>query len=376
MQPWPADAVERWPLDRLKVAARNARTHSPAQVAQIAASVREWGWTTPVLVDEAGVLVAGHGRVLAAQLIGLASVPVMVARGWSEAQRRAYAIADNKLALNSDWDTDLLRVELADLKSMGADLRLVGFDEGELAALYADASSGLTDPDHVPEFLPEPVSAPGDVWRLGRHRLVCGDSTDPEAVATALDGSRPGLMVTDPPYGVQYDPGWRHRAGVNHSKRVGRVANDDRADWRAAWALFPGDVAYVWHGALHAATVADSLLATGFEIRAQIVWAKDRLVMGRGHYHWQHEPCWYAVRGTGHWVGGRKQTTLWAIPTGGQDASTVHATQKPTECMRRPIENNSRPGDDVYDPFAGSFTTGIACEMTGRRCLGMEIAPQ
>jgi DNA modification methylase len=182
-------------------------------------------------------------------------------------------------------------------------------------------------------------------------------------------------MVTDPPYGVRYDPAWRNRAGLGASKRVGTVENDHRADWREAWALFPGEVAYVWHGALHAPTVAESLTACGFEIRAQIIWAKERLVMGRGHYHWQHEPCWYAVRGTGHWSGDRKQTTLWQIASRGQDAETTHGTQKPVECMKRPIENNSSPGQAVYEPFSGSGTTLIAAELTGRICHAVELSP-
>ena len=190
-----------------------------------------------------------------------------------------------------------------------------------------------------------------------------------------LDGVTPHLMITDPPYGVDYDPDWRNRAGASETKRTGKVLNDDRADWREAWALFPGDVAYVWHGALHAGTVAESLAACGFEVRAQIVWAKERLVMSRGHYHWQHEPCWYAVRGKGHWSGGRKQTTLWSIPSRDQDAETVHGTQKPVECMRRPIANNSAEGDAVYEPFSGSGTTIIAGEIEARRVYAMELSP-
>jgi DNA modification methylase len=184
-------------------------------------------------------------------------------------------------------------------------------------------------------------------------------------------------MVTDPPYGVNYDPAWRNQAGLGKTARTGKVENDHRADWREAWALFPGDVAYVWHGALHATTVAESLTATGFEIRAQVVWAKERLVLGRGHYHWQHEPCWYAVRSgaQGHWSGGRKQTTLWSIPSRDQDADTVHGTQKPVACMRRPIENNSSPGQAVYEPFSGSGTTIIAAEMSARSCHAIELSP-
>ena len=183
-------------------------------------------------------------------------------------------------------------------------------------------------------------------------------------------------MVTDPPYGVDYDPAWRHRASVNRSKRTSKVANDKRADWEIAWTLFSGSIAYVWHGALHAATVAESLTRQGFSIRAQIIWAKERLVIGRGDYHWQHEPCWYAVRTKGHWTGDRKQTTLWAIPSGNQDAQTPHSTQKPVECMRRPMQNNSGPGQPVYEPFLGSGTTLIAAETIGRVCLALELEPR
>jgi len=196
-------------------------------------------------------------------------------------------------------------------------------------------------------------------------------------VERLLGDVQPLLMVTDPPYGVEYDPGWRNKAGAAATKRTGKVLNDDRADWREAWALFPGDVAYVWHGALHATTVADSLIASGFNIRSQIIWAKDRLVLSRGDYHWQHEPCLYAVKktGKGHWAGDRKQTTLWQIANKDQDAETVHGTQKPVECMRRPILNNSSPGQAVYEPFMGSGTTLIAAETTGRVCYGVELNP-
>lgn len=374
---WPADQVERWPLLRLTPYARNARTHSEVQVAQIAASIREWGWTVPVLVDEAGTVIAGHGRLLAAQRLGLTEVPVMVARGWSEAKRRAYLLADNKLALNAGWDEAMLRAELADLAGLGADLSLTGFSSEEVAALTAEEGAGLTDPDDVPAVPERLVSRLGDVWQLGRHRLVCGDCTDSDAVAHALNGVVPHLMVTDPPYGVAYDPSWRNQAGLSGTTRTGKVLNDDRADWREAWALFPGAVAYVWHGALHATTVAESLVASGFAIRSQIIWAKDRLVLSRGDYHWQHEPCLYAVRtgAKGHWAGDRKQTTLWQIPSRDQDARTVHGTQKPVDCMRRPLENNSAPGQAVYEPFSGSGTTLIAAEMTGRSCHALELDP-
>jgi DNA modification methylase len=231
--------------------------------------------------------------------------------------------------------------------------------------------------DDVPDAPETPISQPGDLWLLGKHWLLCGDATVATDVEQLLGDVKPLLMVTDPPYGVEYDPGWRNEAGAAATKRTGKVLNDDRADWREAWALFPGDVAYVWHGALHATTVADSLEASGFNIRSQIIWAKDRLVLSRGDYHWQHEPCLYAVKktGKGHWAGDRKQTTLWQIANKDQDAETVHGTQKPVECMRRPILNNSSPGQAVYEPFMGSGTTLIAAETTGRVCYGIELNP-
>jgi DNA modification methylase len=215
----------------------------------------------------------------------------------------------------------------------------------------------------------------GDIWCLGNHRIACGDSTDSDVVTTLLGGVIPTLMVTDPPYGVEYDPQWRNQRGLSQSKRTGKVLNDERADWSAAWALYPGSIAYVWHGALRSIPVAESLVREGFTIRAQIIWAKERLVIGRGDYHWQHEPCWYAVRTKGNWTGDRKQTTLWTIPSGGQDADTVHGTQKPVECMRRPMLNNTDPGQAVYEPFLGSGTTLIAAETAGRTCFAVELNP-
>ncbi|MBR0648732.1 site-specific DNA-methyltransferase [Roseomonas terrae] len=373
--PQPADfpAYKRVRTADLIPYARNARAHSDDQVAQIAASIREFGFTNPVLTDGANGIIAGHGRVLAARKLGLAEVPVIELAHLTAAQRRAYVLADNKLALNAGWDEDLLRLELAELQDLGFDLQLTGFDADEIAGFLAEPTTGLTDPDDIPPLPEMPVTQPGDVWLLGRHRLTCGDCTDAAVVATALGGVRPHLMVTDPPYGVEYDPDWRNRAGLSATRRTGKVENDHRADWREAWALFPGDVAYVWHGALHATTVAESLTACGFDIRAQIIWAKDRLVLGRGHYHWQHEPAWYAVRGQSHWSGDRKQTTLWQIAGRSEDAQTIHGTQKPVECMRRPIENNSSLGQAVYEPFSGSGTTIIAAEMTGRTCHAIEL---
>ncbi len=344
--------LEIWPLHRLIPSARNARTHSDAQIAEIAGSIRAFGFSNPILVSEEGGVIAGHGRLAAARQLGLPDVPVIVLEGLSELQRRQLNLADNRIALNAGWDLEMLSLELTDLSVLGADLSTLGFTADELAkALNTGRTNGLTDEDDLPELEETAISAVGDIWLADLHRIGCGDSTEPEIVSALLDGVTPALMVTDPPYGVNYDPAWRHRAGVNRSARRGKVANDDHADWGAAWALFPGNIAYVWHGALHAITVADSLERHGFTIRAQIIWAKERLVMGRGDYHWQHEPAWYAVRTKGNWVGDRKQTTLWTIASGKQDAQTVHGTQKPVECMRRPMLNNSNPKESCMTLF-------------------------
>ncbi|CAA7618922.1 ParB domain protein nuclease [Magnetospirillum sp. LM-5] len=290
------DTVEHWPLDRLRPYDRNARTHSDGQVAQIAASVIEFGFTNPILADGQGNIIAGHGRLAAAKSLGLDTVPVVILDHLTEAQRRAYILADNKLALNAGWDEETLAAELHALNGDGYDLGVIGFSDEELDALMAPLDDegdgqGEGDEDEIPEPPADPVTRPGDLWILGKHRLLCGDSTSATDVERLLGGAKPHLMATDPPYGVQYDPTWRNEAGVSSSARTGKVANDDRADWREAWALFPGEVAYVWHAAIFAKIVADSLEANDFKIRAQIIWSKNRFVLGRGDYHWQHEPC-------------------------------------------------------------------------------------
>jgi DNA modification methylase len=384
-RPWPADQVERWPTERLIPYANNPRLHSEADIDKIAASIVKWGWTNPALVDENGTLIAGHGRVAAGAKLELTSIPVIVARGWSEEEKQAYRLADNELAARASWDPDLLRDELRSLQFSDFDLDLIGFEPYRLQEILAGlGSSGLTDPDSVPEAPDQPVTRPGDVWLLGDPRVGCGDSTSAVDVELVLAGSQPHLMVTDPPYEVGYDPSWRARRGCGTGKLArGKVLNDDRADWQQAYALFPGDVAYVWHGAMHGAIVATGLAACGLQLRAQIVWAKQHFTLSRGDYHWKHECCWYAVREgrSSHWQDDRTQATLWECPNNNpfgnrqREHSWGHGTQKPVECMRRPVVNNSRPGQLVYDPFLGSGTSLIAAEMTGRACCGLEISP-
>ena len=332
-------------------------------------------------------MVAGHGRLRAAQQLGLASVPC-IRLGWlSEAQRKAYLIADNQLALNGNWDEALLALELKDLQDVAFDLPLLGFSDQELQGLlqrFEQPLAGLTDPDTLP---PEPEDIyvqPGDLYQMGAHRLLCGDATNPAHVARLLGAARPPLMVTDPPYGVSYDPAWRVPLAGNGKVATGKVTNDDRRDWREAYRLFPGDVAYVWHAGIYAGEVAAHLRECGFEVRSQIIWKKQHFALSRGHYHWGHEPCWYVVRqgATAHWRGDRKQTTVWEVanasPFGGaaqQAEQTGHGTQKPVAVITPALLNHLKEGEAVYDPFSGSGTTIIAAERLGRCCYGMEVEP-
>lgn len=380
---WPASQVQTRAITDLIPRATNSRTHSAAQIDKIAALMLKHGWTTAVLVDEGSSILAGHGRIMAAaQLLDqghqqFSRVPVMEAVGWSEAAKRAYVIADNQVASLAGWDEKLLGSELRNLADLGFDMGLIGFDAGDLRRLMRGPGGGLTDPDEKQKLEPVVVSALGDQWILGDHVIRCGSSTNPKDVDALLSGRKPNLMVTDPPYGVNYDPNWRADALGGKVRATGKVLNDDNADWTEAWQLFPGAVAYVWHGALHSGTVQNSLEVSGFEVRAQIIWAKDRLVLSRGNYHWKHEPAWYAVRKgkKADWHGGRKKNTVWDIPLTVDDGSTGHGTQKPVECMRRPMENNSLPGDWIYEPFSGSGSTIIAGEQSGRRVLAMELSP-
>ena len=378
----------------------NAREHSPEQVAQIAASIERFGFNNPVLVDATGVVVAGHGRLEAAKLLGMEKVPTFELGHLSATERRAYTLADNRIAENATWNEDLLQRELSAVMAGGVDGMLLGFSSEDMDRLLADAAGeGDKDPDAAPpvDDAAPPITRAGDVWLLGEHRLMCGDSTVEADVRVLLNGEKPHLMVTDPPYGVEYDPSWRTKAGLNkETAATGKVANDDIADWRDAWRHFPGKVAYVWHGGLHGAEVEESLAAVKFQVRAQIVWVKTRPVLSRGAYHWQHEPAFYAAKDAGDdawrfvpehesasyaveegktadWHGGRKQSTVWFIEHLKSD--TGHGTQKPVECMARPIRNNSKRGDVIYEPFSGSGTTLIAAEQLERRCRAMELMP-
>lgn len=385
------------PASELVPYAHNARTHGEEQIEQLKGLIRLVGFTMPLLVDSQGII-AGHGRQIAVLEMWEAGetvmgpgkrfalpdgmVPCIDAEGMTEAERRAYILADNQVALNSDWDRKLLAHELFALKAMDFNMATLGFDTSALVQFMATPRQDR-NPDELPPQ-PDPRTKPGMVWHLGQHRLVCGDCTDPDTVAKLVDLQRAALMVTDPPYGVEYDPNWRTK--LDSVKRAtGKVENDHRADWAAAFALFPGAVVYVWHGGVESGEAAKAVEAPGFVIRAQIIWRKPHFAIGQGNYHHQHEPCFYAVRKgqTANWQGGRKQSTVWDIANGTfqggkakpEDAKTGHGTQKPVEAMRRPIENNTVAGQVVYDPFMGSGTTIIAAELTQRIALGCEVNP-
>jgi DNA modification methylase len=388
--------IELWLIDRLIPFARNPRTHSDVQISQIAASIAEFGFNNPILVDTKAGIIAGHGRLLAARKLRLTEVPVIVLDHLSEAQKRAYIIADNQLALNAGWDEDLLRAELAALQEEDFNLDLIGFNPHELDTLLA-----LDDEEQanaVPPLPESPVSRSGDLWLLGSHRILCGDATNAEAVARLLDERKPRLMVTDPPYGIELDSEWRDRAGLNgcgaaepsylKKRTVGHtettISGDTRADWSDAFALVPSlEAAYVWHASKFTREVLDGLLRIGFLHHQQIIWDKTRTVLTRTHYWFAHEPCWYVRKKNAPWFGRPgENSTIWSSPSpkfimGASDEDKYdHPTQKPVELMRRPILNHLRRGELVFDPFLGSGTTLAAAHLTERVCYGMELDPK
>ena len=374
---WPADKVERRAVADLIPYARNARTHSDAQVAQIAASIAEWGWTTPVLVDETGSIIAGHGRVMAARKLGISDVPVMVAAGWTEAQKRAYVLADNQLALNAGWDAEMLKVELTDLAGAGFDVGLIGFSQDELTKLSGSKTEGLTDPDDVPDAPAKPVTALGDVWIMGNHRLHCGDSTSFDAMATLVNYQRVDMWLTDPPYNVAYE---------GKTKDALKIKNDSMADdqfrkflrdaFVAADAVMkPGAVFYIWHADSEGYNFRGACRDAGWTVRQCLIWKKSTMVMGRQDYHWKHEPCLYGWKdGAGHlWATDRKQTTVLEFEKPSRNGE--HPTMKPVALFAYQMLNNTKGGDLVLDSFGGSGTTLIACEQHGRYARLMELDP-
>ena len=374
--------IEYLALDALIPYARNSRTHSDEQVAQIAASIRELGFTNPVLIDSDGGIIAGHGRVMAARKLGLADVPCIRLAHLSEAQKRAYIIADNKLALNAGWDESLLAIELRDLEDLGYDTGLTGFDSKEIDALLAgrDATpEGATGADETPPLQAEAITKPGDVWLLGKHRIMCGDSTDAGSVALLMGGSLADLCFTDPPYGVDYDGGHAEK-GVRREK----LANDcDAGIYGSVLPVVYGSTKetaalYLWFSDSKSAAVTPAVTAAGYDVRNTIIWNKNLAQFGAigAQYKSKHEPCLYCFkRGSApKWVGPTNEVSVWDVKR--EVKNEFHPTQKPVELAARAINNSSAAGDVVLDVFSGSGSTLIACETTGRFGRAMELSPQ
>lgn len=370
--------IEYRPIGSLIPYARNSRTHSEEQVVQIAASIKEFGWTNPVLIDEAGGIIAGHGRVLAGRRLGIEQVPCIMLSGLTEAQRRAYVIADNKIALNAGWDMEMLKVEFADLQAMDFNLALTGFDIDEIAGLLApEGTEGLTDPDEVPEAPAEPVTKPGDIWVMGNHRLMCGDSTMVDHMQRLVKGQLVDMWLTDPPYNVAYE---------GKTKDALKIKNDAMADDQfrqflrdafvtADTVMKPGAVFYIWHADSEGYNFRGACRDAGWTVRQCLIWKKSTMVMGRQDYHWKHEPCLYGWKdGAGHlWAADRKQTTVLEFEKPSRNGE--HPTMKPVGLFAYQMLNNTKGGDLVLDSFGGSGTTIIACEQHGRFGRAMELDP-
>ena len=362
--------------DKLIPYARNSRTHSDEQVAMIAASIKEFGFTNPILVDEEGGIIAGHGRLMAAMRLSMKEVPTILLEGLTTAQKKALVIADNQLATRAGWDIDMLKIELGDLNELDFDTSLLGFDDDFLKMLNAPpAIEGETDPEATPEVPVTPVCVVGDVWALGRHRLVVGDSTSITDVDKLMCGEKADMVFTDPPYNVDYEG------------KAGKIKNDAMSDSEFddfldavfgcyVAAMKSGAAIYVCHPD-RVALAFHKAFVKAFKLSCVLIWIKERFTLGRGDYHSQHEPILYGwPEGAAHsWHGDRKQTTLW---TCSRDAAKdyVHPTQKPVELIERAIGNSSKGGDLVLDLFGGSGSTLIAAEKTGRTCRTMELDPK
>ena len=360
----PADKVEKWDIEKLIPYAKNSRTHSDAQIAQIASSMKEWGWTNPILVDEGGTIIAGHGRVLAARKLGIKEIPVMIASGWSDTKKKAYVIADNKLALNAGWDTELLRLEIEELKEVDFDLNLLGFSDEELENMKeTEVVEGLTDEDEVPEVPVEPKTKLGDIYILGNHRLMCGDSTSITDVEKLMDGNKVDLIFTDPPYNVAFN---------GRSGKHDVIKNDNLSD--SEFEIFISEICntiksvdpkayYIWCN-----WKFYGILQGKLDYKTCIVWAKNVFGMGQGYRH-QHEFCLFNGK-IDEFV--KNESDLWEVK---KDTNYVHPTQKPVALAVRAFGNHVKLLN-VLDLFGGSGSTLIAAEQTGRKGYLMELDPK
>lgn len=367
------ERFEKVNIDRLVPYARNARTHSKEQILQLRASLREFGFVNPVIVDKDLNIIAGHGRILAAKEEGVTEVPCVFAEHLTEAQKRAYILADNRLAMNAGWDEEMLSVEISDLQAADFDVSLLGFDDAELNKLLGSADDVKDDEFDVDSELQKPaVTKPGDLWLLGKHRLVCGDSTKPETYELLMDGNLANLVVTDPPYNVNYEG------------TAGKIKNDNMADEKFyqflldAFTLTEKAMAkdasiYVFHADTEGLNFRKAFSDAGFYLSGTCIWKKQSLVLGRSPYQWQHEPVLFGWKKSGKhsWYSDRKQSTIWEFDK--PKKNTDHPTMKPVPLLAYPIINSSMTGCIVLDPFGGSGSTLIACEQTGRYCYMTEL---
>lgn len=355
---------------------RNARTHSSAQISQIAASIKEFGFLAPIVIAEDNTILCGHGRFYAAQKLGLKKIPCVKESHLTEAQKRAYIIADNKLSINAGWDDELLAVELSDLQGEGVDLSITGFDEKELADLFDDKSKSDVEDDGYDLSAALEKAAfvqRGDIWTVGRHRLMCGDATSADDVAALMGGKRANLLLTDPPYGVSF----KSSSGLT-------IQNDSIKDedfysfLKSAFSaavdcLEKGAAAYIFHADTEGLNFRRAFVDAGFHLAGCCIWVKDSLVLGRSDYQWQHEPVLYGFlqNGKHSWYSDRKQTTIWNFAKPKKNAN--HPTSKPLDLLSYPIQNSSQENAIVLDTFGGSGSTLMACELTNRICYTMEL---
>lgn len=359
--------------------ARNSRTHSDEQVAQIASSIKEFGWTNPILTDGDNGLIAGHGRLMAARKLGHKEVPTIELTGLSEDQKKAYIIADNRLALNAGWDNEMLKLEFDQLTELGFDVELTGFSLDEIEALAPiELNAGLTDEDEAPPLPPEPKTKPGDIYKLGKHRLMCGDSTSIDHLERLCGGQSVDMWLTDPPYNVAYEGKTKDSLTIqNDSMGDDQFRQFLRDAYVAADAVMKaGAVFYIWHADSEGYNFRGAAKDAGWKVRQCLIWKKSSMVMGRQDYHWKHEPCLYGWKeGAGHlWAADRKQTTILEFEKPSRNGE--HPTMKPVALFEYQLLNNTKGGDIVLDSFGGSGTTMIAAEKNGRVGYLMELDPK
>jgi DNA modification methylase len=370
--------VQRWPIDKLIPYARNARTHSDAQVAQVAASIIEFGWTNPILVGGDGVIIAGHARLAAARKLGMTEAPVIVLDHLTPTQRRALVLADNRLALNAGWDEEMLHVELESLEEEGFDLDLAGFTGEEIEELLRDPEetfAGLTDDDAIPEEPKRAVTMAGDVWLMGDHRLLCGDATNVDAIKTVLAGALADMVFTDPPYNVDYEGKTARKLKIGNDTLGGKFYEFLREACANLLAVTKGAV-YLCMSSSELHTLHQAFTDAGGYWSTFVIWAKHHFTLGRSDYQRQYEPILYGWRkGVDHfWCGARDQGDIWFIKR--PASSQEHPTMKPVELVERAIRNSSKTRDTILDPFGGSGTTVIACEKSGRQARLIELEPK